>query len=148
MEITQHFLTKKVCGYTGPVGRTYIPYPRTVPIPCCTVPIPCPYRTRTQKSLLTYRTRTQKNPPQYPSVMPRQTALLSYLFEFGPQKKKGRYYYILSYMFLCMCHILGNRFPGRSGWPSVSTLPLSNLVLSSLGVNVGTQLKQNYLTKK
>ena len=27
MEITQHFLTKKVCGYTGPVGRTYIPYP-------------------------------------------------------------------------------------------------------------------------
>ena len=37
-------------------------------------------------------------------------------------------------MFLCTCHILGNRFPGRSGWPSVSTFPLSNLVLSSLGV--------------
>lgn len=102
MEITQHFLTKKVCGYTGPVGRTYIPYPRTVPIPCCTVPIPCPYRTRTQKSLLTYRTRTQKNPPQYPSVMPRQTALLSYLFEFGPKKKDDTTIYLVICFYVCV----------------------------------------------
>jgi len=129
-------------------SRSYlhtVPTYRTDTVLYRTHPVPVPY---SYSKVLTYIPYPHPKEPPTVSLRNAQTDSTAFISLRIWAKKKGRYYYILSYMFLCMCHILGNRFPGRSGWPSVSTLPLSNLVLSSLGVNVGTQLKQNYLTKK
>ena len=64
-------------------------------------------------------------PKRTPHSIPPQCPVRQHCFRISSNLKKKRtiLLYILSFMFLCMCHILGNRFPGRSGWPSVSTVP-------------------------